>query len=492
MDLKPDKKKSVFLLMVLLTILFTVMYVSLIFNKNIWTDEAYTMELVRENHFWGIIQNTANDVHPPLYYLIVKCFVIIFGDTFVVYKAVSVIPMVLAMLLAFSHIMPWWGERTAVLYLVMLNAIPCVPEYAVQMRMYSWALFFVTWAGLSAYGMCIHEDEGDRKRCCIQLTAAGILGCYTHTYAMLGCVFIYLLLGIYALLQIRNKIRNKTINNKIKNSEIGDRKGGPLCRIWLISGGIVAVCYLPWLAVLVRQTMSRIENYWIEPVTWKVICGYPDFLFASGLPGSTILYMVLCAAALVICISQCMKKAGDAFAALLMLAVPVMTAVAGITVSVLVTPFFIARYLLPCMGLLALFLALSFRNAKGFTQVMFGVFGLLMVLILYRENYDMEYNRTHTDGLLAYMEEHLEPEDFIAYNYESYGFIYNIYFTDRIKFLGDVDFAGDFGSIWYFDSCVSPWLDAQVLEQNGLEKKFIMSTGIEQNDFQLYQIRHKQ
>lgn len=477
MDLKSDRKKPALLLMVFLTILFTAMYTSLIFNKNIWTDEAYTMQLVRENNFWGIIQNTANDVHPPLYYLIVKCFVIIFGDTFVVYKAVSIIPMVLVMLLAFSHIKPWWGERTAVLFLIMVNAIPCVPEYAVQMRMYSWALFFVTWAGLCAYCMCANEDKTDKKRCRIQLTAAAVLGCYTHTYAMLGCVCIYLMLGIYALRELRNS------------------KEWSLCKAWLISGGIVAVCYLPWLAVLVRQTLSRIENYWIEPVTWKVICGYPDFLFASGLPGSTILYLVLCAAAIVICVSRCVKKdreGGEALAALLMLAVPVMTAVAGITVSVLVTPFFIARYLLPCMGLLALFLALSFKNVQGFVQVMSGVFGLLMVIILYQENYEMEYNSTHTDELLAYMEEHLEPEDFIAYNYESYGFIYNIYFTDRIKFLGDVDFAGDFESIWYFDSCVSPWLDAQVLEQNGLEKEFIMSTGIEQNEFQLYQIRHKE
>ena len=91
-----SRKKSV-----ILVVLFALMYISLIFNKNIWTDEAYTMELVRENHFWGIIQNTANDVHPPLYYLIVKCFVLFLGDAFWVYKVVSVIPMVLAMVLAF-------------------------------------------------------------------------------------------------------------------------------------------------------------------------------------------------------------------------------------------------------------------------------------------------------------------------------------------------------------------------------------------------------
>ena len=175
-----------------------------------------------------------------------------------------------------------------------------------------------------------------------------------------------------------------------------------------------------------------------------------------------------------------------------MLAVPLMTALAGIVVSVMVTPFFIARYLLPCMGLLALFLALAFQGKHGGVQILIGVFGLSMVIESYQRNYQMEYCSTHTEELLAYMKEHIEPDDLIAYNYELYGFIYEIYFEDRVTFLNDVDFAGDFGSIWYFDSCVTPWLEAQVLEQNGLEKEFIMTTGIEQKEFQLYQIRHKE
>lgn len=463
--------------LIVLILIFTGLYVSLIFNRNIWTDEAYTMELVRENNFWGIVKNTAKDVHPPLYYLIVKCFVLVFGDAFYVYKAVSVIPMTLTMLLAVTHIRPWWGGRAAVLFLVMVNAIPCVPEYAVQMRMYSWALFFVTWAGLGAYGMCVADDRRSRRNCCIQLTAACILGCYTHTYAMLSCVCIYVLLCACALLRCRKS------------------REWALLKASLASGSIVAVCYLPWLVVLLRQTLSRIENYWIEPVTWDVVRGYPAFLFESRLPGSVVLYLVLCGAAVAACIMQCRVADDgrkDGLAALLMLAVPLMTAGIGIAVSVLVTPFFIARYLLPCMGLLALFFALAFQGRHGGVQVLLGVFGLFMALESYQTNYGMEYHSTHTEELLAYMEEHLEPDDLIAYNYEIYGFIYNIYFEDRVTFLSDVDFAGDFGSVWYFDSCVTPWLDAQILEQNGLEKEFVMTTGIEQNEFQLYQIRHKE
>ena len=478
-DQKTTDKKTIdqIIYLPVLIFVFTALYVSLIFNRNIWTDEAYTMELVRENSFWGIIQNTAIDVHPPLYYLIVKCFVLLFGDTFIVYKAVSIVPMTLTMLLAVTHIRFWWGGRTATLFLIIVNAIPCVLEYAVQMRMYSWALFFVTWAGLGAYGMCRADDGRHRRSCCIQLTVAGLLGCYTHTYAMLSCVCIYMLLCVCALLKCK-KNRDWT-----------------LLKAALVSGSIGAVCYLPWLVVLFGQMLSRVGNYWIKPVTWDVVRMYPAFLFESQLPGSTIMYLVLSGAAVVICIVRCWKRCDekkDGLAALLMLAVPLLTALIGIAVSVLVTPFFIARYLLPCMGLFALFLSIAFQKKSGAVQALIGIFGLLMVFESYQENFEMEYRNTHTEELLVFMEEHLEPDDLIVYNYEIYGFIYKIYFEDRVLFLNDVDFAGDFGSIWYFDSCVTPWLSAQVLEENGLEKIFVMTTGIEQNEFQLYQIRHKQ
>ncbi len=43
---------------------FTLLYLSLIFSHNIWTDEAFTIQLLK-NDASGIIAGTAADVHPP-------------------------------------------------------------------------------------------------------------------------------------------------------------------------------------------------------------------------------------------------------------------------------------------------------------------------------------------------------------------------------------------------------------------------------------------
>lgn len=469
-----DKLYHSSLPLIVLVLFFTGLYLSLVFNKNIWTDEAFTIELVRENNFWGIVKGTANDVHPPLYYLIAKIFVLVFGDKFYIYKIVSVIPMALTMLLAFFYIKPWWGTRAAAIYVIMLNAIPCVMEYGVQIRMYAWALFFVTWAGLSAYGICMQEQkEYARQQGYIQLTVASICGCYTHTYAMVSCVCIYFLVCIYALC-----------------SGKGHKKRF-LFRRCILSGCVVSVCYIPWLIVLFQQMANRIDNYWIEPVTGQVILQYADFLFASRIPYSKGMYFVLCMMAIVICIWRGIRKDKEGFGALMFLAVPILTAGIGIVLSILVTPFFIARYLLPCMGLLAIFFAVAFQRKRNYVHILIGIFGMVMVINVYQTNFQAEYKSTQVDELLGFMDGHMGEEDLIAYNYEIYGFIYDIYFDDsKTVFLSDVDFAQNFENIWYFDSCVTPWLDSQVLAEYGLEKEFIMNTGIEQNAFHLYRIYH--
>ena len=44
---------------------FLAIYVSLVCNRNVWTDEAYTIQLIRENSYLEMNAKTAMDVHPP-------------------------------------------------------------------------------------------------------------------------------------------------------------------------------------------------------------------------------------------------------------------------------------------------------------------------------------------------------------------------------------------------------------------------------------------
>jgi uncharacterized membrane protein len=460
---KISKTKSTMVLAVIIGI-FTILYCSLIFNQNIWTDEAFTIDLTRKNNLLDIIRQTAIDVHPPLYYVIVKCFISLFGSSFQVYKLVSILPMLLTMLLSVTHIKRWFGVTQAGLFLVFLNAIPCVMEYSVQIRMYSWCIFFITLAGLSAYG--VYTQGTFRQYCALTLSA--LCACYTHNFAMISAVMLYFLLGTALIIH---------------------HKKFPLR--WLLSGVVVGAGYLPWLPVLLRQTGSRVGNYWIAPVTMETILGYFSDLFGSRLPYTAVLFGILLILGLC-CFKDTRRE--ERFVVLLAL-VPVLTALAGILVSVLVTPFFIARYLLPCMGLVALFLAVGFGRAlqRRVSLVLLSAFLAVMAANAYYTNVLSEYYSTHTGELLCYLEEAMEENDLILYNNQEYGFIYECYFSpNQLCFLDDMDFDAAYHQIWYFDSCVSPWLPDDVLQAHGLTKEYIATLGIEQNDFILYRIFRKE
>lgn len=468
---KQQKKINIETVVFWISCLFFLMsYVSLVWNRNVWTDEAYTIELVRDHSFLQVIAETANDVHPPLYYLILKAFVTVFGQSVMVYKLFSILPMIFLMFLAWTKVRRNWGIRAAILFVLFTNAIPCMLEYTIQIRMYSLACFFVTWAALSAYDVWKTEELTQ----VLQLTVASIGACYTHNYAMLSCVFVY---GILLALSII-----KLINNHEKKL---------LLRV-LISGGIVSVSFLPWLLVLLRQTTQRVGNYWIEPVTMQVFLHYFHDLFGTVLPYTTGMYVIIFAIGILFAVMSIRKQERFGTEALLSLCIPILTASLGIIVSILVTPFFIARYLIPCIGLFALFIAIVFSRQKTGVQVLLAVFGVCTFLCSYYVNYEKEYHESSLEETLSFMEENMTENDYIVYNYEIYGFIYKIYFDkDRTIFLNDMDFSSDFENIWYFDSCVTPWLETSKLEQNGLKKEYVANLGIEQNDFVLYRIFHE-
>ena len=72
----------------------------------------------------------------------------------------------------------------------------------------------------------------------------------------------------------------------------------------------------------------------------------------------------------------------------IILSIPIVTAIIGVVVSVLVTPFFIARYLIPCVGLLVLFLAISFGRGRMDMKILLVIFSCIIFISAYRINYE--------------------------------------------------------------------------------------------------------
>lgn len=442
---------------------FTGLYVSLVFNHNIWTDEAFTLQLLREN-IGGMIDGTARDVHPPLYYLYAKVFQVVFGESLLVQKIAAVIPMTATLALGATVIRREFGDRASVLFLLFLGCIPCSMEFSVQVRMYSLALLCVTACGLYAYRAFLSGRKSDFA----VFAVSGVAAAYTHYFAFVSVIVIAGLLFLSILIWRRERIA-----------------------AWCISAAAMIVAYLPWMPYFIRQVTSVEQGYWIPEITGQTVWEYFIWTFDLELvPGMVFVFLVLLKGASTyntIEIARYREKT-EIYALACML-VPTLTTILGVAVSAMKTPVYRDQYVFPALGLLALFFGIAMRKAKDGILIAISIFLLFVGAVQYKECFRQEYRSTYVPQTEAFFKQNLADEDFVIYNWDTFGFIYECYFPqDRLVYLEDFDFSREFGTVWFLHTEGMPETDPGVLEANGLVMEDMGHYGIEHNEFEIYKI----
>ncbi len=465
-----ERKEIQMIILVVLSLCIGVVYVTLCFNRNIWTDEAFTIDLLNHHKTFGsIMAYTATDVHPPLYYWILKCFTDIFGVQFTLVKVLSIVPMLLTFGLGVTYVRKRFGFWTALLFIGMTAAVPSSMEYAVQMRMYAWCMFFVTGAGFAAFDAW----ESGRKRSFVFLGICSVCAAYSHYFAFAAVLWIYGFLFLGIVYRIIRKQGAK----------------GRMIGFWLtVLGSVVA--YLPWVPYFMKQISGVSASYWIPEITGKVIREYFDWVFLSDYPGVVQMCQILFGAALVwLVVRLVVKHTKEDGAAFLALLVPVMVVITGVVLSKLIRPIFIIRYIMPCVPLLCFFFAVVMARLRKEVMAVLCLLLVLLTVMSYKTNYRDEYQATYTEQTLDYLEANADKEDLIIYNYGLYDFIYQCYFdNDRLYHVQDVDFAGDYDRMWFLCTVYQPMPDMNVLAANGWTMNYIGDYGIEQNEFWLYEL----
>lgn len=455
---------------------FTALYVSLIFNQNVWTDEIFTMKLIRGG-FQEIVEGTAKDVHPPLYYFTAKAARLVFGNSLQVQKAVTLIPMTLTLILGATKVRRHFGNRTALFYIWFLGCIPCSMEYAVQVRMYSMALLAVTACGLYAYESFWEE----KKRAWAGLVISALAAAYLHYFAFGSVIIINGILFLALLAGRRDKLGR-----------------------WFLAAFLMIAGYLPWFPVFVRQFSGVSKSYWIPEITAETVAGY--FQWAFGIEKwkwPAWVCTILCVLAGMVMLTKALGigkgKAGalaaaqgrDAVCALLFMLVPALTGVTGVILSFAIRPIYRDQYVFPAVGLLCLFLAIATAQFADRKTALIPVcaFVLFLGAAQYQETWHQEYKSTLTDQTLAFWRENVGENDLVVYNLEVYEFCYSYYFPkEKLSYVRDVDLDRDFDNIWFLNT-PGEWefVPPQIIPYD-LQIEYVGHFGIEHNEFDIYRV----
>ncbi len=339
-----------------LSLLMLCRSLTLCFSDDIWYDELFTVGMIR--HSYGeFITFTARDVHPPLYYCIVKFVVELCkliapaADVVAVAKIVSVLPYFVLAAYSVTLIRRRFGALAGGLFLFCVISMPQLSAYTVEVRMYSWALLFVTAAFLHAHEIAARCGDGavrdasetagqtGRKRAprghAAALILYGLAAAYTQYFAGVAAAMVYLYVLAVFLRKDRRRVRE-----------------------WLLWTALSVIGYAPWLAALAGQLAAVQENYWIQPVSWRTLGGCVKFLMKPSFANETAALVlavalflsyvaVICAALAKLCHNGRVLDAGFIVAGAGVLAG---LALFGIAASVVFRPVFVYRYMIPAAG----------------------------------------------------------------------------------------------------------------------------------------------
>ena len=120
------------------------------FHSNMWFDESYSIAIAKHS-FKEIWQIGSHDVHPVLYYIMIRIVMLITNNSIVCVRLFSCVPLILMSILGYSFIRKEFGNKAGLIFTFFSLFFPTVLTYAGEIRMYTWAMLFATMMFVYAY-----------------------------------------------------------------------------------------------------------------------------------------------------------------------------------------------------------------------------------------------------------------------------------------------------------------------------------------------------
>ncbi len=274
--IKTFSDNKIILILAIFMMVVTVLHILPPFNADIINYDSSYQYFLTKHSLSDIIKLIPEDYSPPLYTLILKLWTCIFGESLLAMRFLSILIIWGLIFLAAFPVRAAFGKRTSVICMLLytfsyVNFI-LVPEIRPTVLAY-----FLTAAAATYMYLALFKGYRYAYIC---MTIFSVLAMYTHNVSMLAALSFYIISLAFTTI---SKQKKKTL-------------------YFFISGVVCAVCYCPWLIVVMKQYSNVQNHYWsnseissglIVDWTYDVHFGY-----ASGL--ATYLISVL------ICISLLM------------------------------------------------------------------------------------------------------------------------------------------------------------------------------------------
>lgn len=226
----------------------------------IWFDEAFSAYIIQFS-YWDIARYTAVDVHPPVYYWILKAWSSLFGTTELALRSLSVVFGAGIIGVSFFLTRKLFGRASAWLTVLLLSVSPMLIRYSDEARMYSLAALIVM---VATYVLIKAKANNSRKNWIIYALLVS-LGMWTHYFTALAWV------AHWVWWVAQKWTKNQSLKKNLK---------AVFSKEWFLAYVLAVVLFIPWLIVMIRQLgVVQSGGFWIGPVGVNTVNNYFTNIF---------------------------------------------------------------------------------------------------------------------------------------------------------------------------------------------------------------------
>ncbi|MDW5500612.1 glycosyltransferase family 39 protein [Serratia proteamaculans] len=376
-------------------------------DKYFWCDEASSV-LTSRYDLSALLYHASFDVHPPLYYLLLHGWMLLFGEGILAVRSLSLLFGVITVALAIRFTRWLANERAALLAGGLMAIMPMAVRYSQEARMYALMGMLII-AATMALIMWLKAPTHRRYLALYALLMT--LSFYTHYFTIFALITHWIVLSVLSC-----------------------QRDEPVCYLkqpaWWLANLAIGLAYIPWLLVLVNLLAHIAELRvggdvgWIPKVTWGDLPAmyWRFFIGDDGRNYSWGIFWLLPVFFTVLSCLLLMRRGAKNNLKLLLIS-SVFVPVILVFIISWRTPLFVDRYLFfASLGIpiiLAILISESESKTRGIALLVF--FGLLFGSGL-RQDYLSD--KDQFKGMVHYINSGYQPGDAVVvsnmFNYLSY------------------------------------------------------------------------
>lgn len=345
-------------------------------DTSLWYDEFYSLVLA-SSPVQGLLATTAADVHPPLYYLLLKGWTAVFGTSELALRLPSAIFGAVSIYLMFIVGRRIIDDRTGLIAAALLTLSPLHVYWSQQARGY--ALFTALVLVLTILVLDVLEGRDGRM---LPYLVTGAALVYIHHFA-------WLFIGAHALVVGLSWWQGRTGDGQARTIAMG-------------TTGIVAL-WLPWSISFLQQATDVVGSYWVPGFT----LGELERTVLMQVGSSPAAYLAVPLLVLGICglaAAAWTGKGPDRDRALVLLGWLLVPPLAVIAVSLALTPLFYHRFFQAVLPATILVIAYGARTLLGDRLQYLPALGLAVLTLVslgtWTVNAELKEDWRATAGLL--------------------------------------------------------------------------------------------